>query len=241
MKKPKFTNGGIYHIYNRGVEKRDIFLIVQDYFRFINNLIEFNDTKSVLPSNVRYLIRNPKTITPHCLEVQLLNNKSKRGKEPLIEILAFCLMPNHYHLLVRQLVDNGIVKFMQKIGTGYTNYFNQKNVRVGPLFQGRFKAVVIDKEEYFKYLPLYIHLNPFDLIAPEWREYKLNNPKRMLSFLEKYRWSSYLDYIGKSNFPLVTRREFLLEVSGGLKNFKKNTADFITALNLKEIQNLTLE
>ncbi len=240
MEKPQFVNKEIYHIYNRGVEKRNIFLVDQDYFRFINDLAEFNDKKPVLPSNIRYLVRNPKAVTPQCLEVQLLNI-DKSDSEPLVEILAFCLMPNHYHLLVRQLVDNGVVKFMQKLGTGYTNYFNQKNERVGPLFQGRFKAVLIDNEEHFRYMPIYIHLNPLDLIAPEWREKRLNNLNKAMTFLESYRWSSYLDYVGKNNFPSVTTREFLLEVFDGSKKFKKHTNDFISTLNLEEIQDLTLE
>ena len=239
MKKPEFVNNEVYHIYNRGVEKRDVFLNNQDYFRFINNLVEFNDIKPTLPSNIRYLIRNPKAITPQCLEVQLLN--IDKSSKPLIEILAFCLMTNHYHLLVRQLVDNGTVKFMQKLGTGYTNYFNQKNERVGSLFQGRFKAVLISTEKHFRYMPLYIHLNPLDLIAPEWREKKLNNFNKAMDFLESYRWSSYLDYIGNKNFPLITQREYFLEVAGGLKKFKKYTNDFMATMELEEIQDLILE
>ena len=90
-------------------------------------------------------------------------------------------------------------------------------------------------------MPLYIHLNPLDLIAPEWREKKLNNLNKAIDFLESYRWSSYLDYIGKKNFPLVTQRGYLLEISGGLKNFKKYTNDFMATMDLGEIQDLTLE
>lgn len=239
MKKPEFVNNEVFHIYNRGVEKRDVFLIDQDYFRFINNLSEFNDIKPTPPSNIRYLIRNPKAITPKHLEVQLLN--TNRPSEPLIEILAFCLMPNHYHLLIRQLVENGVVKFMQKLGTGYTNYFNQRNERVGSLFQGRFKAVLISTEKHFRYIPIYIHLNPLDLIAPEWREKKLNNFNKAVGFLENYRWSSYLDYIGKKNFPLITRRGYILKIAGGLKNFKRYTNDFMTMMELEKIQDLILE
>ncbi len=241
MNKPRFINDKIYHIYNRGVEKRDVFLTNRDRFRFINNLIEFNDTKPVPPSNVRYTTRHPKTVTSQCLEVQLLNIGARSAKEPLVEILAFCLMPNHYHLLVRQLTSNGVTKFMQKIGTGYTNYFNQKDKRVGSLFQGRFKAVAITNEEHFTYLPLYIHLNPLDLVAPKWREKKITNLKEALSFLENYRWSSYLDYIGKKNFPLATQKEFLLKIFGDIKTIKQNTIDFITDLNLEEIRDYTLE
>ena len=244
MKKPQFSNNEIYHIYNRGVEKRDIFLDKQDYFRFINSLAEFNDIKPALPSNIRYLLRNPSQTTSLDIEKRLdvvnLNNLN-REKEPLVEILAFCLMPNHYHLLARQLIDGGVVKFMKKLGSGYANYFNLKRKRVGPLFQGRFKAILVDKDEYLQYLSLYIHLNPLDLTSPEWRDSKIYNLQKTLDFLTNYQWSSYLDYMGKDNFPLITNREFLLSISNGTNNFKRNTIEFIESLNLEKIRDLILE
>ena len=83
---------------------------------------------------------------------------------PIVEILAFVLMPNHFHLILQQKVDSGITKFMHKLGTGYTMYFNEKYSRVGHLFQGRFKAVLVEKDHHFLYLPHYIHLNPLDLM-----------------------------------------------------------------------------
>ena len=125
----------------------------QDYHRFINCLSEFNDIQPVLPSNIRFALRNPSTATiqniKDCLDVVNLNNFV--NKEPLVEILAFCLMPNHYHILLRQLRDGGIVKFMKKLGAGYANYFNLRYKRVGSLFQGRFKAVLVDRDEYLNY------------------------------------------------------------------------------------------
>jgi len=234
MKKPPFITDEIYHIYNRGVEKRNIFLDKTDHFRFINSLAEFNDIYPALPSNVRYLIRNPSQITPDCLEAKLPNNR-----EPLVKILAFCLMPNHYHLLIRQSRDDGISKFMHKLGTGYTNYFNQKNKRVGSLFQGPFKAILIEKEEHFRYLPLYIHLNPLDLITPEWREKEVKNFNKAMEFLESYRWSSYLDYTGKDNFPSVINKEFLSSIFE--KNLKNQIKDFIKSTSAEEIKDLILE
>src|SRR3989338_6454859 len=112
MQRPIFANDEIYHVYNRGVEKRDVFIHEKDYFRFIHNLFEFNDTA---PAENTYY-RN-------VYEVRL--HKIEKPKECLVEILSFCLMPNHYHLMLRQKVENGITKFMRKIGTGYTNYFNK--------------------------------------------------------------------------------------------------------------------
>ncbi len=240
MKKPPFINNEIYHVYNRGVEKRNVFLEKRDYFRFISCLREFNDINPALPSNIRYLIRNPSQITQDRLEVQL-PNMNAHSAEPLVEILAFCLMPNHYHLLVRQLLDDGVPKFMQKLGTGYTNYFNQKNKRVGSLFQGRFKAILVEKEEHLRYLPLYIHLNPLDLIAPEWREDELKNQSSAIEYLESYRWTSYLDYIGTKNFPNVINKEALFNILGGDRNLKNQTEDFIKTFKSVDLQDLILE
>jgi len=229
MQKPKFVEDQIYHIYNRGVEKRDIFLEDKDYFRFIHNLFEFNNEHPV--PNLNYYF-NPKTMN---VEARYF----KKGKEPrklLIEILVFTLMPNHFHLLLRQKQENGIVKFMQKLGTGYTNYFNKKYDRVGGLFQGRFKAALVSKEVHFIHLPHYIHTNPLDL------NYRSSTS---IDFLTNYRWSSFPDYIGKKNFPSITRRDFLLDIFGGEEGYKKHTKGRLKGTDrnriLKEIEDVALE
>jgi len=248
MKKPQFVNSHIYHIYNRGVEKRKTFLDEIDHLRFIHDLFEFNDINPAISSNVRFTTNQPSKINTSCLnqllEVQLpkVERKQKRFHRKLvIEILAFCLMPNHYHLLVRQLVDNGIVKFMQKLGTGYTNYFNLKYERVGPLFQGRFKAVRVAKESHLLHLPNYIHFNPLELIMPKLKDDGMKDYKKAIVFLENYRWSSFPDYIGKKNFPSITQRDFLSEMLGAPKNYKINTEKWLAEMNVEEITHLTLE
>ncbi len=245
MQKPQFVNNHIYHIYNRGVEKRNVFIEDKNYLRFIHDLCEFNDTASAIPSNVKFSLRNPSQIDStnleHCLEVEPLNSEKRKTKKPLVEILAFCLMPNHYHLLVRQFVDNGVVKFMQKLGTGYTMYFNQKYERVGPLFQGRFKAVLLERDGHLLHLPYYIHLNPVELIEPKWKDRKIRNLKKVTRFLESYRWSSYPDYIGKKNFPSVTSREFLTDIVGDTKEYKKATEEWLKDMDIVTIQKVILE
>ncbi len=123
MIKPAFVNNQVYHIYNRGVEERKVFLDKEDYFRFVHNLFEFNDEAPAM--NLYYKLFQ---LQAQSYEVQLRKVKvmEREPRKLLVEILLFCLMPNHFHLLIKQKVDNGIVKFMQKLGTGYTNYFNKK-------------------------------------------------------------------------------------------------------------------
>ena len=214
MKKPVFINGQICHVYNRGVDKRQTFMEKGDYFRFIHDLYEFNDEAPAL-----HPLSQPRR-SPNTSEVELLKIGRSRKRELLVEILVFCLMPNHFHLLLRQIKEKGIERFMQKQGTGYTNYFNKKYERSGALFQGRFKAVLVEDDAQLLHLPYYIHCNPIDLIEPNWRERGIGEPKKVMEFLESYRWSSFPDYIGKKNFPSVTSRDFIAEIVGRPRNTK---------------------
>jgi len=240
MQKPQFAKNEIYHIYNRGVEKRKIFLDNQDYLRFIHDLFEFNDENPVF--NLHYYFNSrsesKKSIN---LDPQYLITK-RRPRKLLVEILVFVLMPNHFHLLLRQKKENGIVKFMHKIGTGYTMYFNQKYERVGGLFQGRFKAVLVKRDAHFIHLPYYIHLNPLDIIYRGSTSIDSIN-KNVIKSLMSYRWSSLPDYIGKKNFPSVTSRNFLLRVVGGEKEYKKQIKNWIKEKqeHVEKIKDLILE
>ncbi len=236
MQKPIFANNQIYHIYNRGVEKRDVFMDDKDRFRFIHDLFEFNDEAPA--KNIYY--KNPQL---QSYEVGLRKIEKTKKNEPrqcIIEILAFCLMTNHFHLLLKQKREKGVVNFMQKLGTGYTNYFNKKYERVGPLFQGKFKAVLIENESHFIHLPYYIHANPLSIINLDWQE-KITNRQKAIKFLESYRWSSYLDYIGKKNFPSVTQRDFLSEFFEGPNQYKKDMNKWLEEINLQEIKDIILE
>ncbi len=235
----KPSTGNIYHLYNRGVEKRKIFLNEEDYFRFVHNLFEFNDEAPA--ENIYY-----KTLSLKSYEVGLRKVKPKAKREPrklLVELMAFCLMPNHFHLMARQLKDNGISEFMRKLGGGYTNYFNLKNHRSGALMQGKYKFVLVKNEEHFIHLPYYIHLNPLDMAVPKWREGKMENCREATKFLERYRWSSFLDYIGKKNFPSVTQRDFLNDFFGGSKGYKSSMEQWLKNLRLNpdEAKDLFLE
>ena len=221
----------LFHTLNRGVDKRRIFLDSQDYSRFVYDLYEFNDQERVV--DLSYRTRNSRDIVSH--------ETKKKKRKLLVNIHCFCLMPNHYHLLLSSKVENGISLFMKKLNIGYAKYFNFKYKRTGTLFEGRFKSVTVANDAHLLYLPYYIHLNPLDLIAPTWRERKINNSRKAVEFLENYRWSSYLDYIGKKNFPSVIDTSFLSEIIGSVDSYKKETLEWLDSMDLSVIKNLLLE
>lgn len=227
----QIESGEIYHVLNRGVDKRRIFLDDHDRLRFIHNLYEFNDYKTSF-NNGRFFASK-----------SLLDRTDQFAgrREPLVDMLAFCLMSNHYHLLLRQLSENGLVKFLSKLNAGFAKYFNQRHGRIGTLFQGRFKSIPIVDESHFIHIPYYIHCNPLDSIAPKWREREVTNPEKAISFLDNYRWSSHLDFCGKRNFPLITKRDFLLEIFGGEKKYRQRIEEWICEMNYSKISSLTLE
>jgi putative transposase len=142
-----------------------------------------------------------------------------------VEILAFCFMPNHIHLLLKQTKNEGISKFMKKVGTGYGRYFNQRYGRKGYVFQNRFLAIYVKDDNQLKIVFTYIHINPVSLIEPKWKEVGIRDSGKVVKFLENYKWSSYLDYINKKNFPSVVEKDFMLKLMGeekGCKEFIEN-------------------
>ncbi len=216
--RPQFVNGEIYHIVTRGVEKRSIFQGDSDYYRAIFSLFEFNDDKNVIIRDRR---------RDRLFHKKLGQEQFSANRDLIVEILVFCLMSNHIHLLLRQLKECGISKFMRKFGAGYVTYFNKKYERVGHLFQGRFRAVHIQTNKQLQNTFVYIHTNPTEIIEPGWKEEGIQNPKEAIKFLEGYKWSSYPDYIGKKNFPSVTNRKFLVRTMGGVENCKSFVNNWI--------------
>jgi len=232
MKKPQFATDSIYHIYNRGVEKRDVFLDKDDYFRFIHDLYEFND--EAYAENFYYKQAKLKSY-------EIESRKISRKRKILVEIIAYCLMPNHFHLLMRQNCESGIVRFMHKLGIGYTMFFNQKYERVGPLFQGRFKAALIENHRHFLYIPHYIHLNPLDLKVPTWKEKGIKNTRKALEFINSYRWSSYPDFIGERNFPSIISNSLFRELYGTPAEYIKSIREWINDMQIEELDDKIIE
>lgn len=209
MRKAPFITNQYYHVYNRGVDKREVFMDTRDYRRFVTAMGEFND---IQPSAnfIRRLVKESggkieggstslNLPAPSLRSLKGRAIKSPR-KKALVEIVSYCLMPNHYHFLLRQCMDDGITWFMQKLGTGYTMYFNERYERSGALFQGRFKAVLVEKESYLHYLQQYIHLNPLDIVEPKWKEKGVRSPQKALAFLNQYQWVDCHDYSGYGAF-----------------------------------------
>lgn len=222
----------IFHVLNRGVDKREIFLDKQDYFRFIHDLYELNNQE---------LANNNFRVFDKMNDLRGRSLEDKKPRKLLVHIHAFALMPNHFHLLLSPKTDNGISRFMQKVNVGYVKYFNQKYEREGTLLQGRTKKILISDESHFIHLPYYIHLNPLDLFAPEWRERKLKDLKGAIKFLENYRWSSHLDYLGIKNFPSVTNRDFLLKYFGDENAYKQLIKDWLKDLEVENFKEVVLE
>ena len=235
LRKHNLVQGEIYHIYNRGVDKRDIFMDDEDRIRFIHDLFEFNDENPALNIGDALSSKKLKFLEVGLPEIQ------RKPRKVLVDILAFCMMDNHYHLIVRQKAENGITEFMRKLGTGYTNYFNQKYERTGALFQGRFKSVCIKNNSHLMYLPIYIHLNPLDFKFKEWREKKIKNYIEAIEFLDSYRWSSYMDYTGQRNFSSLINKNFLLSRIGDEKKFKKEIINWLKNFDESQILEVSLE
>ncbi|MCK5027652.1 MAG: transposase [Candidatus Pacebacteria bacterium] len=178
-KKTQLVNGEYYHVYNRGVDKRMIFQDEKDYFKFLRNLKDFN--------NNSYYEQRIKELRPKIYKIK------ERGsfildKEKTVSIVAYSLLPNHFHLILKQLTDKGISNFMHKIGTSFTNHFNKKHDRSGYLFQGPYKAVHINNDDYLLWLSGYINSNV-----------EIHGIEKA----ENYKWSSYDTFLGKRKNKLL--------------------------------------
>lgn len=178
----QFVINGYYHLYNRGVEKRTIFLDNQDYHVFQRYLKDY---------------LSPELGTdPHSLSEE-------------VDLIAFCLMPNHYHLLVKQNTINGITKLVRAVCTNYSMYFNKKYDRVGTLFQGRYKGVLIENDRYLLHLSRYIHLNPYPGSVPK-----------------SYVHSSYSYYLGDRNSSWIKPNEVLSHFKSQKKTNQKDILSY---------------
>ncbi len=222
----------LYHVLNRGIDGRNLFLDSQDYARFIHNLYEFNDTAPALEFH---------RATSRTANVGLPKSYIRKR---LVEIHGWCLMKDHYHLLISELVDGGLIKFMMKVNIGYAKYYNERYGRHGHLFQGKTKKILIGHEAHFLYILHYLHLNPLDYLygAKKWRERDkgtIPDIHKVLEYLKNYRWSSYLDYCGKKNFPSILTKSIFDYALG--TNYASALKEYVTDRNIEEVDSEYLE
>lgn len=187
-----YEENGYYHIYNRGVEKREVFRDAQDYSVYLSYLKTYLEPKDDF--GLQTIISSstvPWGEKDKAIKLLRLNNFSES-----ISLMSFCLMPNHFHFLVKQTEFMTISKFMNSIGTRYTMYYNKKYKRVGHLFQDIYKAVKAASTDQLLYLTRYIHRNPDDILPQGWA-------------LRKYEYSSYGVYLGDWQVSWVKPDEIL--------------------------------
>jgi len=220
-KTPLVTNE-IYHVINRGTTSQPVFLNQKDYLRGLETIFYYQNKNP--PLRYSFFLRLPRQ-----QRIELLN-RLKSQRKFLVEIIAYCLMPNHLHLLLKQVQDNGISTFMSNFANSYTRYFNTRQKRVGPLFQGKFKAVRVETDEQLIHLSRYIHLNPHS-------SYEVKN----LKDLETYPYSSFPEYLNPKKSDNCTK-EIVLHNFKNFTSYKKfvfDQADY--QRKLQEIKHLALE
>lgn len=223
MRNTIFANDEYYHIFNRGVEKRDVFSDAKDYERFLLSMNILNDQRINSMIDWRdYKKYNKKSSLDDFLKLRFRSE----DRQPYVEIIAYCLNPNHYHFILKQVSDKGIEKFMHKIGISHTKYYNKKHERSGVLFQGVFKAIHIDSNEYLLYLSAYVNKNNF-----------------IHGYNKDDRWpySSLHHYLGKTSNPLVHENVVLSQLGNrtDYKTFLEKNA--LHMRNKKELSSYLIE
>ena len=212
--------GEIYHIFNRSVARQPIFLTIKDFNRAIE-CIKFYQHGN-LPMRFSHYNRLPK-------EQKNRMSKQIQSYPQIVEILSFCLIPNHVQFLLKGLTEKGAIQFMSNFQNSYAKYFNLRTNRSGTLFQAMFKAVRIETDEQLIHVSRYIHLNPVTA-------YIVNN----IEDLENYPWSSYQDYL--NSVPCFISKQLILSFFKDISTFKKFTADQVDyQRKIDEIKHLILE
>ncbi|WXU00321.1 MAG: hypothetical protein Ctma_1034 [Catillopecten margaritatus gill symbiont] len=197
IRKIQLVNGEYYHVFNRGVDKRTIFTNKDELYFFFNRLQDLNNTNT---SNAFRMCRREKR-----------QNKNLENQTQLVKIVAYCLLPNHFHLLLQQQSDDGISKFMQRLGSSYVKLFNQKHERTGALFQGRFKATHISGDYALPSVSSYVNLN--------YKHHEINPKEQLVK-------SSIFEYLGTELGEYICDKEAIdsiINEAGSLEQYKVDT------------------
>lgn len=216
MRSVQFIPGSFYHIFNRGVDKRQIFMDDHDFLRFYVSLYAFNDEH--YSGRLSGLKVND--------VVQSFRHGVSDTRKRLVDIHSFILRGNHFHMLIRANSESGIPYFLRCITQGYARYFNLRHKRSGALFEGSFKAVAVQRDSQLMHLPRYIHLNALDGKFPEWRDGKIADWDLAVKTLDNYRWSSHGFFNGKSQLLPVVQE---IGELGGVYDSPKAYIEFLHA------------
>ena len=211
-----------YHIINRGINSSPIFNDKRDYIRFIKTFLYYQNTPS--PFKFANFLSLP------VIDRNRISEKLSEEKKWLVNIVAYCLMPNHFHLLLKQIAPEGIKNFMRLLGNSYSHFFNIKHSRKGPLFNGRFRAVHINTNEQLLHLSRYIHLNPYSSFVV-----------KDIEKLADYPYSSLSEYLGKTRSNSC-QKDVVLNQFNSPKDYEKfvfNQADY--QRSLQQIKRQILE
>ena len=187
MRNTTFFNSGFFHVYNRGVDGREIFVDDADRWRFLNSITKIN------------------TIGLRAANKMGGTFFGMNADQSYVKIHAFTFMPNHYHFIIEQLIEYGISLFMGRLSNSFTRFFNCRHDRSGRLFENPFQAIQINDERYLTHLMRYIHLNPLSIYKPNWKLDGVNDWKDANAFLVHYPWSSYSDYLNTQRFSFLTK------------------------------------
>ncbi len=236
MRRFQFDSNKFYHIYNRGIEKRDVFIDIEDFTRFIKSMREFNAIEPIgslyekdfreRMKGGREGVRHPRGIKETKSPIGDLVSSVSLNARKLVDVLSYCLIPNHYHFILEQLIEEGISKFMHKLNLGYSMYFNNKYNRSGSLFEGPFKAKEINNYSHFLKLIVYVNCN---------------SEIHKICSAENWPWSSYLDYINKRNGTLCNK-DIIKDEFANPAEFKNFCIEVLPdIIEIKELKGYLLE
>jgi putative transposase len=245
-----FGLGDFIHGYNRGNNKQPIFSSKTDYWRFSRGLRFFNDERDIteLANDLTFLIASQKENLRKMEPRDPFDGRNTfewreewGAQRPLVKIIAYCLMPNHYHLILKEIVSGGISKFMKKLGAGYTVYWNLKNKRVGRIFQGQYRGKTIKGEMYLQYLDVYVQvINVFELF-PGGIPAAMENFDEAFQFALDYPFCSLGESFGLRNLDIIDR-DCLSDVFPNVEIYKEFCKDaIITHAAKKTLGKLAME
>src|SRR3989344_6282853 len=222
LRKTPFVTGQVYHVFNRSVASQPIFRTKKEYQLFINTIEYYHFLN--INSRFSYYLRLEDELKKKAL------NSLYSASNTRVDLYAFCLMPNHYHLLVKQNVNNGISNFTSRIQNSYARYLNTKNKRVGSLYQSPFKGTLIETEEQFIHVGRYIHLNPLTSYILKDFNQLMNHP-----------WCSFGDYLNIFNRRFITKKH-LMSFYSSPEDLSKFTLDRLSyQRNIEKIKHIILE